>query len=58
MSKRKTTIYIRGVDDDYMQIVKEFAVHRRMSLKALVLAALDQYITKSKPKDRKQGKEV
>lgn len=58
MARKMTTIYIRDVDDDYMQIVREFAVHRRMSVKALVLTALDQYITKYKAKEKKQGKEV
>jgi len=57
MARRTTTIYIRGVDEDYMQIVKEFAVHRRMSVKALVLTALDQYITRYKARERRKEKE-
>lgn len=57
MPKKTTTIYIRGIDEDYMQIVKEFAVHRRMSVKALVLTALDQYITRYKARESKQQKE-
>lgn len=57
MARKTTTIYIRDVDDDYMQIVREFAVHRRMSVKALVLTALDQYITRYKAKEKRQRKE-
>lgn len=58
MEKKTTTLYIRNLDDDYMQIVREFALHRRMSVKALVLTALDQYITRYKAKERQHEKEV
>lgn len=58
MPKKTTTIYIRGVDADYMQRVKEFALHRKMSLKTLVLLSIDQYMAKYKRKERRKAKEV
>lgn len=58
MGKKTTTIYIRNVNDDYMQIVREFALHRRMSVKCLVLAAIDEYMTRRKARESKQKMEV
>lgn len=58
MPKKKTTIYFRGVDPEYMQIIREFCVHHRMTIKAMTLAAIDEYMTRHKKKERKQRKEV
>lgn len=58
MDKKTTTLYVRDIDDDFMQLVREFAVTRRISIKALVLTALDQYITRYGTNKKKQHKEV
>lgn len=58
MSKKSITISFRAVNDDHWQIVREFALHRKMTLKALVLAAIDEYMTRHKQKETKQREEV
>lgn len=58
MPKKRITVSIKGVEDDYWQTVREFALHRRMSIKNLVLLSIDQYIARYKRKERIKDKEV
>jgi len=58
MPKKTTTLYIRRVDADFMHLVREFCVHREITIKEMTLAAIDEYMTRHKEEERKQGKEV
>lgn len=57
MTKKTSTLYIRRVDDDFMQLVREFCVHRKMTIKAMVLLAVDQYMARYERKERRKAKE-
>jgi len=58
MSNKQITVSIRGVDAEYWHTVREFALHRRTSLKNLVLVSIDQYMARYKRKERRQAKEA
>ena len=58
MPKKQITVSIKAVDKEYWHTVKEFALHRNMSLKTLVLVSVDQYIAKYERKETRKRKEV
>jgi len=57
MPKKQITVSLKRIDDGYWQTVREFCVHRKMTNKAMVLLAVDQYMARHKEKERKQRKE-
>ncbi|MBA7704841.1 hypothetical protein ES703_113663 [subsurface metagenome] len=58
MPKKQITVSLRAVDAEHWHTVKEFALHRNMTLKSLVLVAVDQYIAKYNRKQQRKAKEV
>ena len=58
MPKKTITVSIKPVDAEYWHSVKEFAMHRNMSLKTLVFVAIDQYIARYERREQRKGKEV
>lgn len=56
MAHKIITVSIRGIDEDYWQTVREFALPRRMKLKALVLAAIDEYMLRHRVRENKNKK--
>jgi len=57
MPKKPITFPLKGIDPDYWQTVREFALHRRMSLKTLVILAIDQYMAKYPRNTQNQTKQ-
>lgn len=57
MPKKHITVSIKRVDAEYWWTVKKFALHRNMTLKTLVLVAVDQYIAKYERRERRKAKE-
>ena len=58
MPKKPITYPLKDIDADYWQTVREFAVHRRMSLKTLVILALDQHMARYPQNTQNQTKET
>ena len=58
MPKKQITVSIKRVDAEYWHTVKQFALHRNMTLKTLVLVSVDQYIARYERKERRKAKEV
>lgn len=50
MAKRTTTYILRQITPEYWQIVREFCVHRRLTIRAMIFAAIDEYMIKHKAK--------
>ena len=57
MPKKQITVSIRGIDAEYWHTVKEFALHRNMTLKTLVFVSIDQYMAKYKRREARKAKE-
>lgn len=57
MPKKHITVSIKRVDAEYWHTVKQFALHRNMTLKTLVLLSVDQYIARYERKERRKAKE-
>ena len=57
MPKKQITVSIKAVDAEYWHTVKEFALHRNMSLKTLVLVSVDQYIARYERRVQRKAKE-
>ena len=58
MPKKTTTIYIRRVDAGFMHLVRKFCVDREITIKEMTLAAIDDYMTRHKEKERRKAKEA
>lgn len=58
MPKKQITVSIKRVDAEYWHTVKQFALHRNMTLKTLVLVSVDQYMARYERKERRKAKEV
>ena len=57
MPKKTVTVSIKPVDAEYWHSVKQFAMHRHMTLKTLVHVAIDQYMARYERKERRKAKE-
>lgn len=58
MKSKNISYSLRNLDDQYWQTVREFSVHHRITIKAMILHAIDEYMARHKRKERKQNKEV
>lgn len=57
MPKKDITVSIKRVDAEYWHTVKQFALHRNMTLKTLVLVSVDQYIARYERRVERKAKE-
>jgi len=53
MTEKKTTYILRRITPEYWQTVREFCVHRRITIKSMIFAAIDEYMIRHKAKQRK-----
>ena len=58
MTGKKTTYILRRITPEYWQIVREFCVHRRITIRSMIFAAIDEYMVRHRAKERKQRKEL
>lgn len=57
MAERVTTYILRRITPEYWQIVREFCVHRRITIRSMIFAAIDEYMVRHRAKERKKNKE-
>jgi len=53
MTQKKTTYILRRITPEYWQIVREFCVHRKITIKAMIFAAIDEYMLRHRAKEKK-----
>jgi len=46
MADKPTTYILRHIAPEYWQIVREFCVHRRITIRGMIFAAIDEYIVR------------
>lgn len=54
MTHKKTTYILRQITPEYWQIVREFCVHRRMTIRTMIFAAIDEYMVRHRAKPKTQ----
>lgn len=52
MTGKKTTYILRQITPEYWQIVREFCVHRRTTIREMIFAAIDEYMVRHKARQK------
>lgn len=54
MGAKATTYILRRITPEYWQIVREFCVHRKITIRSMIFAAIDEYMIRHKAKEKRK----